>query len=134
MEDREAVNIGELTEAVNDKMDRDMNNRASNVITLINTYTNGYSGYNIWSNGYCEQWGLFTIATSGQGTITFLKRFNGTNYTFLMQKLSSDASTWNVMERAGSRNVNSIGIQSNLTGYTLSGSWRTSGYLAEGEY
>lgn len=41
-------------------------------VQLITTYTSGASGYNIWSNGYCEQWGTKQCAY-GNTTVTFAK-------------------------------------------------------------
>ena len=45
---------------------------------IKDTYQNGISGYRIWSDGYCEQWGPKTASN----TITFLKKFKDTNYFF----------------------------------------------------
>lgn len=92
---------------------------------LKTTYVNGASGYNIWSNGYCEQWGSFSGATTG--TINLLKTYKDTNYSLTFanwggtchcKKNSSSQIYWHDIQ-----NANSLGI-----------SWKTSGYLASGQY
>lgn len=52
---------------------------------LVESYTNGTSGYRLYSDGYCEQWGCFnygslTIDNSGK-PITLLKPFKDNNYS-----------------------------------------------------
>ncbi|MBO5870200.1 MAG: hypothetical protein J6Q89_05565 [Clostridia bacterium] len=44
---------------------------------ITETYVNGTSGYIIWSNKFCIQWGR----TTANGTITLLKSFIDTNYS-----------------------------------------------------
>ena len=66
-------------ELFNNKVDRDMSNRASNIHFVTQTYQNGTSGYRIWSDGYCEQWGDLAANAS---RLTFLKPFANTDYTF----------------------------------------------------
>ena len=51
---------------------------------ITETYKNGRSGYRIWSDGYCEQWGYTTFNAHGT-TVTFPKKFIDTNYTLLCQ-------------------------------------------------
>ena len=50
---------------------------------ITETYVNGKSGYRVWSDGYCEQWGDFggTFSSWTAKTIIFLKPFKDTNYT-----------------------------------------------------
>ena len=91
--------------------------------------------YRIYADGWCEQGGRYTIATNGHGTITFLKEFADTSYTIFNSKESADSSTWNVMfDTLETWTTSQVGIKANLTKYTLDGSWKASGYLAEGEY
>ena len=53
-------------------------NEFANTPHIIETYVNGTSGYNLYSNGYCEQWG-YSSATNTR-TITLLKSYNNTSY------------------------------------------------------
>ena len=84
------INIGQLSEAINDKMDRDLNNRSndSGLRKLVESYVNGTSWYKVFDeiqeNGsikkWCEQGGK-NYCVSGQWTvISFLKVFANTNY------------------------------------------------------
>ena len=46
---------------------------------VIETYNNGDSGYRIWSDGWCDQWGTIATGTSlgaSNYTLTFLKPFS----------------------------------------------------------
>lgn len=97
--------------------------------TIVETYSNGTSWYRVWSDGWCEQGGQYSIATNGQGSVAFLKTFINTDYGFFLTKESTDASTWNVMLKEGTKTIASTGVQANLTGYTLVGSWFAYGYI-----
>ena len=83
--------------------------------------------YRVYKSGWVEQGGTYKIETTGQGTITFKKPMKDTNYSFIMNKESSDASSWTVMEKSNTRSTSSVGIQANLTGYVLVGSFVVSG-------
>ena len=67
------VNMGRIGEQV------------ASLTTVVETYQNGTSGYRVWSDGYCEQWGIFDrgsdITSSSPFTITLLKSYNNTLYT-----------------------------------------------------
>lgn len=69
------------TELFNNKMDRDLSNRTSNIHFVTETYVNGTSGYRIWSDKYSEQWGDLAPNVAN---LTFLKPFANTDYTFTM--------------------------------------------------
>lgn len=84
--------------------------------------------YNLYSDGWLEQGGVYAIETTGQGTVNFLKQFTNSEYGFFLTKRSTDASSWTVMEKVGTRTETSVGIQANLTGYALNGSWQACGY------
>ena len=49
---------------------------------LVQSYVNGTSGYRVYSDGWCEQWGK-SNSTSGQETITLTKAYNSINFTVL---------------------------------------------------
>lgn len=44
------------------------------------TYVNGTSGYRVWSDGYCEQWGRILVGQDSAEVITFLKPFMNASY------------------------------------------------------
>ena len=98
---------------------------------VVETYQNGTSWYRVYSDGWCEQGGRYTMATTGIGTIAFLKPFKDTNYNIFNCKTSTDASSWNVMfDVPTSWTTTGVTIKADLTGYTLSGSWYACGYIA----
>lgn len=47
---------------------------------IVETYQNGNSGYILYSNKFCQQWGKPKATINGEQTITFLKPFADTNY------------------------------------------------------
>ena len=82
----ELLDAAEVTEALADKLD------ISQVKAYITeSYLNGLSGYNLYSNGFCEQWGSFTTTAASYDNITLLKPFINTNYfaTYLFCNQSS---------------------------------------------
>ena len=96
-------------------------------IHIIDTYVNGTSGYRIWSDGYCEQWGYI----KNNNTINLLKEFADTNY-FAFNCPQANAT--------GSFAAKAFFIETKTTSTLKFGStndyiyWKASGYLAEGEY
>jgi hypothetical protein len=56
-----------------------LNNKIKSYIT--ETYVNGTSGYRIWSDKFCEQWGRAKPAAANNGTteVTLLKAYKNTN-------------------------------------------------------
>ena len=85
----ENINYGELSEAINDKMDRDLNNRTndSGLRKLVESYVNGTYWYKVFdeiqSDGTVKQWcvqGGQKECTSAWISVTFLKAFENTNY------------------------------------------------------
>lgn len=79
------INVGALSEAINDKMDRDAHNVESPSAVVVETYDDGNgNGYRIWSDNYCEQYGtinLSTVTDASNYTETYLKPFTDNNYT-----------------------------------------------------
>lgn len=86
------INIGEFSEALNDKMDTDLNNRTntSGFRKLKSSYYNGNNWYKIFeeiqSDGsvkeWCEQGGI-SLITGGYGATTLLQMYENTNYTIV---------------------------------------------------
>lgn len=102
-------------------------------ITIKDTFVDGTSGYRIWTDGYCEQWG-YIARTGNYATITFLKAFKDTNYNIACNTYISNTG-------AGPIAFENIGFKviSNTQMQIKDGSdnyhwWRASGYLAEGQY
>lgn len=101
---------------------------------IIQTYINGSSGYRIWSDGYCEQWGHIT-GTASYTTVSLLKTYANTNYNALFTMSSTTASASDPRNGITVKTTSTIGI--NCASYSASeskGDWRTFGYLAGGQY
>lgn len=52
--------------------------------TVVDSYINGTSGYRVYEDGYCEQWGYIATNSSGVNsyTVTLLIPYKDTNYIF----------------------------------------------------
>lgn len=120
--------LEEEIEAVDAKVDA--------AIHLKTTYINGTSGYNIWSNGYCEQWGRTNNGGSSTTfNITLLKKYADTNYSIsgsstYGQTAGDKRSTWAGIPKT----ADTLQIITHFEQYAAPVMWQTRGYLAEGEY
>ena len=80
------IDIGQLSEVINNKMDRDLNNRStdSGLRRLIESYHNGTEWYKVFeeiqSDGttkyWCEQGGYIAWTGAGEKTVNFYKNFS----------------------------------------------------------
>lgn len=120
--------LQEVNEGLATKLDAE-------TVHIIDTYENQRSGYIIYSNGYCEQWGYFAYTNV---TVSLLKTYKNTDYNILFGKGFAN----NTNTRMPSVNNNSIttnsfyvsGVFNNTSGTDCYFWWRTCGYLAEGQY
>jgi len=119
------------TEQLNGKVDK---SSLAIVNPMITSYRNGTSGYNIWANGFCEQWGYSTVITgNGQDTISLIKTMEDINYNIIMTADYKD--TGYKTYRVHSKTTTSFIAYGYGTGSSVSGIyWIVKGYLAEGEY
>nr|DAH14855.1 MAG TPA: L SHAPED TAIL FIBER PROTEIN [Caudoviricetes sp.] len=69
------IKAGEVWEEISNKQDK--------CIHIIDTYVNGTSGYRVWSDGYCEQWGIVTMPKSAGVDVTLLKTLKDANYAVM---------------------------------------------------
>lgn len=105
------------------------------------TYTSGTSGYRIWSDGYCEQWGkTVRIPENTTTPISLLKTFSSSNYNIQITIQPGDNDT-KVGKILTVDRINKTGSSFSLTnnGWSNSyngviGYWVASGYLASGQY
>ena len=47
---------------------------------LVQSYVNGTSGYRVYSDGWCEQWGRISVGPDAFVSVTFLKPFMNASY------------------------------------------------------
>lgn len=94
---------------------------------LVQSYVNGTSGYRVYSDGWCEQWGK-SNSTSGQETITLTKAYNSINFTVL-----ATSYTNNFYGTAQIINNKTIWIESRGHDFTVQPylvRWLTMGYIS----
>lgn len=89
VQDANLINAGAVLDALDDKVDIDLNNCTKPYIT--ETYVNGTSWYRVYSDGWCEQGGQIIGTTSG--TLTYLKPYQDTNYTIFMHAVGTYAGS-----------------------------------------
>ena len=111
----------------------------ANLITVVEAYKNGTSGYRIWSDGYCEQWGEYGTKITGSSNvdITLMKAYNSTNFNVqITGKMNRTSSVSGYYVITGSvLSTNSIRIYNDADSSAgLGAYWKTSGYLAVGQY
>ena len=67
----------------------DSSGNYSSPVYIIESYASGKSGYVIYSNKLCEQWGVH----SSGNTVSLLKEYANTNYNIVCQDNSSNVGT-----------------------------------------
>lgn len=95
---------------------------------IITAYKNGTSGYNVYSNGLCEQWGRVAAAgTAANRTINFLKTYLDTYYNVTIAEGRADVQN-NALAVITELSTDSMKIANNV--YCGSFHWRTIGYIS----
>lgn len=101
---------------------------------IVESYVNGTSGYNVYSNGYCEQWGVyqFTGTHGTQYTINLLKEMKNSDYITLRGGTFGIGTTSLISISEISKATNSFVIQyGSQTGgsYAVTYNWKACGYI-----
>jgi hypothetical protein len=125
---QELIDIGQVTNSLTNKVDLD--GSGAKFPYIIDTYVNDASGYIVWSNGYCEQWGLNTVI--GSSTISLLKEFKNENYNVFVSIRCNSGNSWTYNGISFHTQTTTSFILPN-SGY-IPQFWKACGYLAEGEY
>jgi hypothetical protein len=77
----EDINIGAITEALNDKMDKDGMNAGNPACVVVESWhDNNGNWYRIYSDGWCEQGGMLSWSGNPTLTVSLLKEYTNTNY------------------------------------------------------
>lgn len=103
-------------------------NELQEVQCVVETYVNGTSGYRIWSDGYCEQWGRVFVEHGSSATVTLLKNYCNTNYSIQHSSIATS-----VNNDPGDTSVTSLSTSNFvIKTYETAGNfcWETRGYLA----
>lgn len=126
------IDFGQLSEALNEKMDRDAHNVQSPSAVVIEkqdpTAANNYTWYRKYSDGWVEQGGLLGSAgTFTTRTITLPIIMADANYTVVITGAWSDSSGNGSMLN---QNKTTTGFGTYATNINNEGSWQVSGISA----
>ena len=106
-------------------------------IYIIDTFREGASGYRIWSDGYCEQWGEYKTSGDNNSLVSLKKKFADTNYFVTAQFTGAykrERGDYNYSQE-GPAITNKTATSFNVATWSgWNGIWKASGYLADGEY
>ena len=102
---------------------------------IKDTYVNGTSGYNIWSNGYCEQWGRVTVGSKSSATVTLLKAYSNLNYKAIAISIGGMNMVGDYPQNGQVQSIDSTSQITVCNGESQrTVQWETGGYLVEGQY
>lgn len=131
------INIGQISEALNDKMDRDgMNSQSPCAVVVAKqdpTSANGYKWYRVYSDGWCEQGGLSNGGGSSFVTTTFLKPFANTAYNIVTGLLNDENNSTCFGVKVANRTSTSFQSRtwySSGSAGNYNFNWQASGYIA----
>lgn len=133
VQNAQLLDVAGVTSALNKKVSVD---NLVETPVIIETYNlNTSSGYIVWSNGYCEQWGSATSPSTANAwgtTVTLYKKYRHSSYFIAFANFGDSTQMAAIKIRASTRTTSSFefGASVQNTGVI----WRTFGQLAEGEY
>ena len=114
----EDINVGAISEALNNKADRDMVNSIPPYV--VSRTPNSQGGVvEIWSDGYCVQTGY----VSSDGVVNLTQAYINTDYVLTFGSIGQN----NGVPRA-IRNINSFNYSS-ANYANCPSNWRTEGYI-----
>lgn len=139
----EEIDIGQITEALNDKTDRDMQNvdtlaGADAVIEFQKpTAQNNYTWYRKYASGWVEQGGVATTNGGNPTPITLPVEMADANYTPFIQGVTLTdgygSAGWQVMPvntATSPKTTTQFYTQGSITGYNLPFGWQVRGMAA----
>lgn len=94
---------------------------------LVQSYVNGTSGYRVYSDGWCEQWGRITVGQDAFVSVTFLKPFM--NASYYANWISCNGETQNGEGTRACDNLTTTSMRIyNGQDCTMLANWHTCGY------
>lgn len=100
---------------------------------ITDTYVNDTSGYTIYSNGLCEQWGKSDLCTPAvKVTIALMLNYKDTNYNITISDLGSYTPSPEANDAISDVTSTNFKISSGSAG-SHNKFWRTIGYVDLGE-
>lgn len=131
------IDVGMLSEAINDKADRDLNNTQPLARTVVEVSDKSLmpSWYRVYSDGWGEQGGHISKSSSSVD-VTFLKPFINTKYTLLSGMMSDNSNSCTYRGVAIAYSSSSVNYEhTSNSGFTvykpdiLIFDWQASGYI-----
>lgn len=113
------VNVARIEEALVDV-------NASSRGYLVESYVSNLSGYRLYSDGYCEQWGEYN-GSATTGTITLLKEYKDVESYSIMTQVHFDASVYGYQIGVFNKSINGFNWSSAGSNYKFN--WQASGYI-----
>ncbi len=114
-----------LESQLNNKMNLDLSNCTKPYI--LETYTNGTSGYRLWSDKFFESWGKVSTASAAVTAITLVKKMANTNYLILLTPLFTGDSSTAMAVVKSSISVQGFSVDNISTAYGFQ--WKVEGYI-----
>lgn len=133
----ELIDCGEVLEELNLAIKKDECKSY-----IIDTYVNGTSGYRIWSDGWCKQWGHINCKEYSQTSvkISFLKEFKNVYYhlggDYDPGEGLGQSTFWFSHQIEASTQKTTTGFSRDIieNPFTTGYNWVAEGYLKDGEY
>ena len=108
-----------------------------NAISLEDSWTDGYNGYRVYSDGFCEQWGFITETDNMVlRTVNLYKAYKDINYNINTEARTNDSAAFSgsadMFSNVQSIATTSFGVNYYETkddGGHLGFYWRTCGYI-----
>lgn len=126
LQNADLINIARMQEQITDI-------NAQSRGYLVESYTDGTSGYRLYSDGFCEQRGYSNVDSNNLRTITFLKPYKDTNYVVTLGDSNIGMSNANSriakIASITTKNMVVTGIFNNAIGADFHFYWRTCGYV-----
>lgn len=126
LQNTDLINIARMQEQITDI-------NAQSRGYLVESYTDGTSGYRLYSDGFCEQRGYSNVDSNNLRTITFLKPYKDTNYVVTLGDSNIGMSNTNSriakIASITTKNMVVTGIFNNAIGADFHFYWRTCGYV-----
>lgn len=126
LQNADLINIARMQEQITDI-------NAQSRGYLVESYTNGTSGYRLYSDGYCEQWGYSDQDENILRTITFLKPYKDTDYVVTLGSSNINDNNQNSriakIQSITTTNMVVAGVFDNALGADFNFYWRTCGYV-----
>lgn len=123
----EAINVGEVLEALADKI-----SRQDCPAYIVESYVNGTSWFDIYSNGKCRQGGYIPKGDAEEMLVTFLKPYANNNYSLTGGVVSSSTSGDGIIRVWGAGwNLTPTGFTTYRPNTAYDGKfWVAEGYIA----